>query len=845
MNRLSPLLLALTIALGFCQAAHPSPQTAGSLPATAARPAGPEGVYIVPQSHLDVAWDWRFDPETIEVCIPMTFGRALDNLERFPDFFFSMSQVPLYEGMRQHHPELAARVEKQIRDGRWEVVGGHWVEFEGTGPCGEALVRQCVYAKRYYQQTYGLDIRNAWQADAWSHPASLPQILKKCEIDTYVFQRGFRGEYIFWWEAADGSRVLAVKPFFEGDYFNDLQAAIRFHREIQKRYGVDISMWRYGKGDHGGGMNPEQIAELKRQMAQSPVPVRFSRADTCLKRLLELDKHDWPVLRDELDFELEGCHANTGRLKAANRRCENLLLEAETFSALASRLVGSAYPKAELKSAWLDVLMNQFHDVIGGAVVPAGYEDAMELYARAEQIAQAARRKAFTALGGQINTRGDGIPVVVFNSQAWVRTGPVEAAIHFDQKPKAIVFAADDAQTAVGQILSVTNAKAGWEVKCVFVAKDVPSLGYKCYWAKAADRLGADQRGAVDQLQPWHLENAAFSLQFDSQTGDLIRLYDKRRAVEVLPNGTHANSITLIEDTGSTEGDMNWSDRRWSPDPVESWNGWKVIESGPVRTTVRVRNKLPHWSAVDRFVTLYGDAAVPWVQCRTHFEWNEVNRMVKLAFPTPYKTAKPTCDIPYGTIIREASGEERPALQWVDLSDEAGGVSLLNDCRYGHDVREGVIRLDALRSTIKHAVHTEAGNQEVTYALYPHAGDWRQARVMHRGYEFNHPLIAFPAATHAGRLPAASSFVQVNRSNVILAVIKQAEDGADLVGRAYEINGEPCSVRVNLAGLNIKKAVLSNMLEKPMQELKVQAAGKEASVSVPFGASEIVTLRLQ
>jgi alpha-mannosidase len=163
-----------------------------------AEPPPPRGIYVVPQAHIDVAWFWRYDPETIEVCIPATFGLAADNLEQVPEYFFSASQVPLYEGMRQHHPQLAARVEKLIREGRWEIVGAHWVEFEGAGPCGEALVRHCVYGKRYFQEVYGVDVRNAWQVDAWTHPWTLPQILKKCEIDTYVFERGRRGEDVFW-----------------------------------------------------------------------------------------------------------------------------------------------------------------------------------------------------------------------------------------------------------------------------------------------------------------------------------------------------------------------------------------------------------------------------------------------------------------------------------------------------------------------------------------------------------------------------------------------------------------------------------------------------------------------
>jgi alpha-mannosidase len=806
----------------------------------------PRGIYIVPQSHIDVAWFWRYDPETIEVCIPFTWGRAADSIEQIPGFRFSATQVPLFEGMRRYHPQLAERIGKLIRDGRFEIVGAPWVEFEGTGPCGESIVRQCVYGKRYYKETYGLDIRNAWQVDAWSHPWTLPQILTKCGIDAYVFKRGLRGDYMFEWESADGSRVLAVRPFERGGRFNDLATVLKYHDEIRRKYGVDVSMWMYGEGDHGGGSTREDIESLIQQMAASPVPARFSRADEFLVGLMSLHKKDWPVLRDELGWELEGCHSNTGRLKAANRRCENLLMQAETFASIASRVAGAAYPKAELKQAWLDVLFNQFHDIISGAVIPAGYEDAMAAYARIETVAGAAREDALNALCKQIRTEGHGVPVVVFNSLSWSRTGPVETTLTFKDKPQDIGFLSDDHDAQPGQILSVERCPAGWRVRCVFVAHGVPGIGYKTYRAVRNLSLTTGRRGGRVRAGEWQLESDRFALAVDPKSGDLARVRDKRRNADVLPDGARGNEVQILKETGSTEGDLKWGDERWSPMSLESWNGWKIVESGPVRTTIRIRNKLPDLAAVERFITLYRDAEVPWVAFRTHFEWNGVDKMVKLAFPTPYRQAKPTYDIPYGTIARESTGQERPAINWVDLGDETGGVSLLNDCRYGHDVRDGVIRLDAIRSKTRPATHTEAGHQNITYALYPHEGDWRKGRVMQRGSEFNNPMIGVQTDAHDGRVLPAGAFVTVDKPNVILSVIKRAEDGEALIARAYEIEGEQSWAAVELDDMSIKKAAMTDMLEQPRKPIDVQTtANRRAIVQVPVGAYEIVTIQLE
>ena len=846
-HRIAGVCLVVLAAFGVAaaQTASSQPSQPASAPAPPAsrpaQPAQPGGIYVVGQSHIDLAWLWRWDPETIEVCLPLTFGRAADCLEQIPEYRFSASQPPLFEAMHLRHPQLAARVDKLIRAGRLEPVGAHWVEFEGTGPSGESLVRQCVYGKRYFQEKYGLDVRNAWQIDAWSHPWTLPQILAKCDIDAYIFLRGARGERLFWWESADGSRVLGINPLWREDLTNDLKYAIEFHNEIKAKYDVSAALWLYGGGDHGGGKKNEEVLDLLKQMKQSPVPARFARVGDFVKDVLAMKKN-WPVLHDELGWQLEGCHSNTCQIKAANRRCENLLIQAETFSSLAHRVAGLPYPKSAIKNAWLDVLFNQFHDIIGGAVVPAGAQDAMALYARVQDQARTSIQNALTAIGRQIKTQGAGTPVVVFNPLAWPRTGPVEALITFPSKPEYVILTDETGRSATAQILDAHQTSRGWTTVCLFIASDVPSLGYRTWWVQTTAKPSIST-GPIVQVQQFKLENHTFAVTFDPATGDLASVFDKRRKIEILPENARANEIQILQETGSTEGDLKWGKERSSPKPLEAINGWTVVEQGPVRATVRIRNNLPESAAAERFVTLYANPAVPWIPLRTHFEWNGTDKMVKIAFPTRHESAKPVYDIPYGTITREPTGDERPAINWVDLSEVGGGVALLNDCRYGHDVKAGVIRLDALRSKSQRT-NTEAGHQEVTYALYPHAGDWLAGRTMHRGYEFNNPLVSVTFDQHDGPLPSTTSFVTVERPNVILTLLKQAEDSDHLVARAYDISGEASTAKISLTGLGVKKATLTNLLEKPLTPVKVQS-DKAATLSVPVGAYEIVTVLLE
>jgi len=574
------------------------------------------------------------------------------------------------------------------------------------------------------------------------------------------------------------------------------------------------------------------------------VPARFARVDEYFEAVKNA-RTDWPVLRTELDFQFEGNYTNTARLKAANRRCENRLIEAEKFSSIASRMASKAYPKSVLKSAWLDVMLNQFHDTIAGCGIPAVTEDALERYAKATNTALRHRDKALSVICERINTRHAGVPVVIFNSLSWPRTGPVEVALPFDRIPGHIVMHAPNGKKIPAQIIGSEKVDDTFMVNCVFVAREVPGIGYKTYWAEVgeSDTMKADPSPL--HVEDWRIASNRFEINFDSATGDIVGIQDKNRDLPLVPKGRKANEIQILEDLGNSEGGLKWGDKKWSPDKLSKWNGWKVIEAGPVRATVRIRNIWKMCNvAFDRYVTVY--AGMPLIYFYTHVEWNSTNKMVKVAFPTKYRNAKPTFDNPYCTIVREADGQERPAMRWVELGDENSGISVLNDCRYGHDVRDGVIRINVLRSPTHPAYNTECGHQELSYALYAHPGDWRQGRVMQYGYEFNNPLIGIVAESHEGNLPSEGAWVSVDQPNVILTVMKEAEDSQDLIVRVYEFAGQKCSARLQLNHLAVTKANMTNMLEKPSADLSVKPVSSNTSyVDVPVGSYEIVTVDLK
>jgi len=781
-------------------------------------------IHVIPQSHIDVAWLWRYDPETIHRCCRPTFTLATENMERFPDYTFSQSQVPLYEAMELVYPELFSKIKRYVQKGRWEIVGGMYVEAEGGEPCGESLVRQCVMGKRYFREKFGVDVRTGWQEDAWSHPWQLPQILKKSGIESYMFKRGEKGERLFWWEAPDGSRVLAYKPL----HGNPSQAWMDFFTEMTERYGVKHVMVMIGKGDHGGGPTPEDVEAVKEFAREHPeVEVRFSTFAGFVETLLA-SPGNYPVLRDELGLELRGDLTNCGEIKKSNRRCENLLMTTEKFSSFADISSGLPYPKEELYEAWKKLLFNQFHDIIGGSGIPPACEDAIRFYRIIEESCRKVLQESLSAISEDIDIRGEGIPIIVSNPLSWRRTGPVE--VELEEVPDEVTVVDWKGKSVPAQIVRSDGA-----AKVLFVAEDVPSLGYKTYYVTSGSPVKA-YLSASEKV----LENEFLRVEIDPGTGYLRSIYDKLNSREVLAG--EGNILVTIEDEGDSEGRFRKGDDILARPKGRAWKltsepKVELSEDGPVRARVRIRRRYRNSSFLQDLVLYSGARQVDFVLT---VDWHDVHRMIKVAFPVNLKDPEVTYDTAYGTIVRPADGSEYPAQKWVDLSSGGYGVSLLNDSRYAHDVEGSTIRMSVLRSPTEPAYNTDEGVHTIGYALYPHGGIWKEAEVMRRGYEFNYPLIPVVGSRHAGRLPEETSFMEVGPSNIAVEVMKKAFDTDEFVVRLYEFHGEGCTAEVSFPW-KLKSACEADLMEDGIGKVELEGD----TLRFPVGAYEIKTVKVR
>ena len=820
-------------------------------------------IHAVGNSHIDMAWLWPWT-ETVEI-VRKTFRSALDLMREYPDFKFTMSSARAYEWMEEKYPDLFKEVQDRVKEGRWEVIGGMWVEPDLNMPDGESLTRQILVGKSYFRKEFGADIKIGWNPDSFGYNWQLPQIYKKSGMDYFVTQKLlWAHEFttfpykLFWWEAPDGSRLLT---YFPHDYAGGIEAesmAKDLSVWAPAMYGGQLTdtpemMHLYGVGDHGGGPTRTMLDNAVRLMSPDVVYPKFELGtakgffDDLEKKLPRMKVPTW---KDELYFQYHrGVMTTQAETKRRIRRSEETMLNAEKFASIAL-LYGVPYQQEEMKRAWKRLLFDHFHDIMPGSGIAVNYLDAKRNLEEVQRAGREITEAAFHEILARINTLGDGVPVVVFNSLSWPRTELIEVEAQLPNPVREVEVVDSAGKLAESQMLNVDPKTH--RVRFLLVAT-MPALGYKTYFVRPAKTLFPKRtavRAAVDSL-----ENDFVQLKVNPRTGCITSLFDKRSQTEALapaetdtpgPKNSACGNLlqTFVDKPKRWDAwniDADFENQHWDLDQADEV---RLVESGPLRAVIRVKKHFQN-SAFVQDITVY--SGVPRVDVKMQADWHEKHILLKVAFPLSAHNEKATFEIPYGSIERpttrrtpaEQAEFEVPALRWADISDGKHGFSLLNDCKYGYDAKGNVLRLSLLRSPAWPDPHADEGHHDFTYSLYPHGGSWREAQSVRRGYELNYPPFAMQSDKHQGTLPAEHSFVQVEGDNVVLTAMKKAEDDDALILRFYEWAGKESNVRLQLPP-GAQSASETDLMEKPTGKLPVQ----NGAVSVPTKPYEIKTVRV-
>jgi alpha-mannosidase len=800
-------------------------------------------LYLIGNAHIDPVWLWRWQEGYAE--IKATFRSALDRMKEFPEFIFTCACAAYYQWIEENEPNMFEEIKIRVKEGRWVIVGGWWIQPDCNIPSGESFVRQGLYSQRYFIEKFGLMSKVGYNVDSFGHNGMLPQILKKSGMDYYIYMRPGKDEKeltsnLFWWESLDGSRVMTFNiPTSYGQHWgepdkgpNEQQKIIEALK-LSKDQKIDF-MEFYGVGNHGGGptiANLNLIYKLKKELGENTLV--FSSPNEYFMHMSE-SHPNIPAICGDLQHHASGCYSAHSETKANNRRAEHRLISAEKFTLLAHHILGSKYPKASIQKAWENVMFNQFHDIMGGCSIKEAYQDARECYGEALHIGAEILNSAIQKISWSIDTMGytpqkltkekdwilwgdedKGTPIVIFNSLSWEISTPIEV----NKLVNGITNEKGNAVNIQKVRASRTNMEDKWNI--IFMAV-IPAMGYRVYWIYKDKEFKAASDKAYE-AEEYVLENSFIRLEIESETGYISKLYDKKNNVDVfLKEAAVPIAIDISDSDTWAHGIFEFRKEVGKFTNADV----RIIEKGSVRTVLRVTSMYNNSILRQDFI-LYNDRAS--IEVHAKLDWHEKHKMLKLSFPVNVANPKSTYEIPYGYIEKPANGEEEPGQQWIDVSgnsyqnnNEIYGVSLLNDSKYSFDVKDNDMRMTIANSSIyaDHFGHRDEfcefmdqGVQDFKYVILPHLSDWKDSGVVKKANELNEEPIIIMETFHKGILPQKFEGIKISNENVIVTALKKAEEENGFVLRCYETSGRKSEVTLEIPILQRKWDTVLNKCE--------------------------------
>lgn len=750
-------------------------------PLFAGTPDGSVSFTAIGHSHLDLAWLWPIRETRRKAA--RTFSNQINNLARYPDYLYGASQPQQFQFIRELYPQQYAKLQALAREGRLEPQGAMWVEADTNLTSGESLVRQLHYGSEFFRTQFGREMKICWLPDVFGYNGNLPQILKKSGVPYFLTIKLSWNEHnpfphrSFVWRGIDGSEVLVHMP--PADTYNSAgsPACAAFARDnYPEREIAPEALMVYGNGDGGGGPGEAHIEMLRRQRSLEGSPrVAFGTAESFFG-LLERHRDALPRYGGELYLEKhQGTYTTQARNKLNNRRCEYALQDLEALCALR---LPAPFPAEKLDAWWKEVLFYQFHDIIPGSAIRRVYEETGARYAAIRREIAEETARTLAGIG-----RGEGRSV--FNPTPFPREG----------------------------FLSENGV-------CMKYAS--PAWGF----GRLQKAEPAGLRATADTL-----ENERLRVVF-ANGGEVVSLVTKADGREYAGDGL--NRLTLYRDKFShyNAWDIDWKYMERPHAVLREVSHVSFVRGGEaVRRSVYRHGRTR--IVQEAFLTPGGAT----LSFRTTCEWHETFRMLRADFLTGIDADQVRCDIQFGSILRSArdvTPQEKAqfeicAHKYVDLSDGGRGLSLLNDCKYGHRAKDGLLSLNLLRSPVFPDPKADRGHQAFTYALYPHAGDCG-ADTLREAYFLNKPPVAFDGQAEKACIAAADD------PAVVIDSIKPAYDGNGAVLRLYESQGRETTCALSTA-LPHGEALRCDLTE---------AGGIPCDLSrLHFDPFELVTLRLR
>jgi alpha-mannosidase len=775
-------------------------------------------ISAIGHAHIDLAWLWPVR-ETLRKG-GRTFATALRNMEHDDNYVFGASQPQLYQWIKERYPSIYQQISERIKEGRWEVQGGMWVEPDTNVPSGESLIRQLVYGKRFFQDEFGIDVEHLWLPDAFGFSPVIPQLLKLCGINYFMTMKLAWNSvnrfpyHSFVWEGQDGSQVLShILP--EETYNSPAQpqsVAKIFTNYAERDISVHALM-TFGIGDGGGGPGEEHLNRVERLRDFAGLPKVIQESSLSFFRKLAQETDKLPTWKGELYLEKhQGTLTSVGFIKKFNRKMELDLFNSELLAVMCQCLVDD-FQATNLDDVWKETLLNQFHDILPGSSIARVYDEARERYQVLTESVGCATKSALTSIENSINTEMFINPVLVMNTLAFAR----------------------DEWVKLGQ---------SWQ------KIEVPSIGYAVF--SNTQEYSASKELIVDENR---IDNGILSLTI-TDDGLISSIYDVENECEVLSEGEHANVLAVYADDGDAwDFPPGYRDSGFeSPKLIKK----EVFRDGPI-IGIKLEFEYRQSTIKQKVQLMQGGRRIDFI---THLNWQEPLCMLRVSFPVSVTADEASYATQFGyksystknTTSWDEARDEVAAYPWVDLSDGDYGVALMSDCKYGYRVKGHLLDLNLLRTPPYPAAFINKDDVAVTgegysdleehhfsYALYPHSGNLVAAKVREQAEKLINPLsVTALESANQGYLEPMFSFVDIDSSHITISAVKNADRSEGIILRLVEVDGCDTLATVKFP-FDVMCAKVTDLLENPIENLECM----ENSIVLKFKPFEIKTLLVQ
>lgn len=769
-------------------------------------------IHMIGNTHIDPVWLWDRAEGMQEV--KSSFLSALDRMDEFPDFIFSQSSISYLEWMKENCPEAFERIRQRVADGRWEIVGGMWVEPDCDLPSGESLIRHFLYGKGFVEKEFGKEVVTAYNVDSFGHGANLPAICSGCGIRYYLMSRPDKKHLdvppVFVWKAPSGSRVIAERT--GGEYMAwtrpALEQNLKESLEALEANDQDRMAVFYGVGNHGGGPTIENIRviyEMKQE--RKDLELDFSTMENFFSQT-EPDK--LPERCQEMGRIFYGCYSSDALIKKNNRRGEWTLQKAETIMAMAGEMGRETYisPEKELEQAWKEVLFNQFHDVLAGTSIEPARNQACEEVSGAIAQGRKIIRNGVQALANELDTRGEGFPLILYNPSGVPFHGVFSTCVYVPRACKKPLRLKGTMAQELPCYETLYHNSAPESRKGIVFEADVPAYGYSVYRIVSEGPEAAPSLPVI-QAEETLLDNGLVRVTFDKEKGCPSSIVMDGKELLGGPCG-----IGVYYDDRGAWGEDVYKEVQKGYFHV---TGCRVIEANGMRAILRY---LLAWEQSEMVIDYILERNNPALKMSVRLRNGEKHRQITFDLPSASSAPRMTSETAFlaeHKVDLQDENQEYYHHRFADLSGEDGsGIAVLNNGAYGFRQVGNCYKLILVRSTIfarggagprEEALDGGFVNQDTCtweLVLLPHSGEISNNRLFDEADQLHLPLEVLADSNHTGkRFLRKDSIAQLKGENVHFSTIKPAQDGSgDLIFRFFETEGKDGSCTLECRGFN-------------------------------------------